>query len=84
MIYWIGMCRLRENGVGAANRPGAQNFRINIMPVSFPKTEAAPRLMDLAIPSELALAIAVIGSDQAGDESPACEPELFLHKMQGA
>ena len=84
MIYGIGMCRLGENGVGAADRPRAQDSRINIMAISLPKAEAAARLVDFAIPSELSLAIAVIGPDQAGDESPACEPELLLRIMQGA
>src|SRR3954453_8963411 len=47
MIYRIGMCRLGENGIGAADGPGAQDPRINIMAVSLPKAEAAARLMDL-------------------------------------
>ena len=63
MIYRIGMCRFGENGIGAADRPRAQDSRINIMAVSLPKAEAAARLMDLAIPSELALAVAVISPD---------------------
>ena len=74
MIYRIGLCRLGENGVGATDRTGAQDSRIDIMAVSLPKAEAAARLMDLAIPSELALAVAVISPDQAGDESPRASP----------